>query len=208
MSETQAEPTKCPEVLCLFEVLSLPGNRQAAPRKALPFLRSSYDLMRRAKSLPPPRFTLVRWGFAGCYQPLLGDGPSRRYLCGSFPGCLDPYPGCPRGALARFFPRDVGLPHVRNGSALSNWYHTATSVWCSLSGLQSFSNVQAPGFARPPDRSHRRAFSDPRRPGLLLPGTLRFVTSPHSGYASRPNRAIDGVGTLTPPDPQPCRLLP
>ena len=33
-----------------------------------------------------------RWVFAGCCQSLLGDGPSRRYLCESFLGCLDPYP--------------------------------------------------------------------------------------------------------------------
>jgi hypothetical protein len=30
---------------------------------------------------------------AGCRQSLLGDGPSRRYLCRSFLGCLDPYRG-------------------------------------------------------------------------------------------------------------------
>jgi hypothetical protein len=36
----------------------------------------------------------------------------------------------------------------------------------------------------------------------------RVVTFPESRPASRLNRAIDGVGTRTPPDPQPCRLLP
>jgi hypothetical protein len=58
--------------------------------------------------------------FAGCCQPRLGVGPSRRYLCESFPACLDPYPGCPRGALARFFPRDNGLPAPLTRSALGN----------------------------------------------------------------------------------------
>jgi hypothetical protein len=85
---------------------------------------------------------------------------------------------------------------------------TATSVRLGISRLQSFTNVQAPRFARPPGRSHRPHLSAWRQPGLLRPGTLRFVTSPHSGYASRPNRATDGMGTLTPQDPQPCRLLP
>jgi hypothetical protein len=85
---------------------------------------------------------------------------------------------------------------------------TTTSVRLSISRLQSFTNVQAPRFARPPGRSHRRVLSSPWQPGLVRPGTARLVTSPYSGYASRPNRATDGVGTCTPPDPQPCRLLP
>ena len=49
--------------------------------------------------------------FAGCCRSLLEDGPSRRYLCGSFPRCLGLCPGASRGAYTRFFPRDVGLHH-------------------------------------------------------------------------------------------------
>jgi hypothetical protein len=66
-------------------------------------------------------FNLEHTVFAGCGQPLLGIGPSRRYLCESFPTCLDPYPGCSCGALARFFPQDNGLPDVRTRSARSLW---------------------------------------------------------------------------------------
>ena len=47
-----------------------------------------------------------------------------------------------------------------------------------------------------------------RQPWLVRPSILRFVTSPYIGYASRPNRAIDGVGTSTPQDSRPCRPLP
>src|SRR5262249_19735183 len=36
---------------------------------------------------------LAREVFAGCYQPLLPMGSSRRYLCESFLGCLVPYHG-------------------------------------------------------------------------------------------------------------------
>jgi hypothetical protein len=36
---------------------------------------------------------------------------------------------------------------------------------------------------------------------------FRVVAFPESRPANRPNRAIDGVGTSTPPDPRPCRLL-
>jgi hypothetical protein len=42
---------------------------------------------------------------------------------------------------------------------------------------------------------------------LLRPRISRFVTSPSSGYANRPNRAIDGRGTFTLQDLRPCRLL-
>ncbi len=42
---------------------------------------------------------------------------------------------------------------------------------------------------------------------LLRPRISRFVTSPSSGYAHRPNRAIDGKGTCTLQDLRPCRPL-
>ena len=43
--------------------------------------------------IPPPDSGVpCQRVFAGCCQSLLGDGPSRRYLCKSFLGCLDPYP--------------------------------------------------------------------------------------------------------------------
>ena len=49
---------------------------------------------------------------------------------------------------------------------------------------------------------------DSGQPWLLRPSIARFVTLPCLGYASRPNRAIDGVGTHTPLDLRPCRPLP
>lgn len=47
----------------------------------------------------------------------------------------------------------------------------------------------------------------PRPPWLLRPRISRFVTSPSSGYAHRPNRAIDGRGTCTLQDLRPCQPL-
>lgn len=48
----------------------------------------------RPHPLPPisAHRTLMRRVFAGCCQPLLGGGPSRRYLRESFPGCSDHFP--------------------------------------------------------------------------------------------------------------------
>ena len=68
--------------------------------------------------------TLVHQVFAGCCQPRLGVGPSRRSLCDSFSTCLDPYPGGSWGALTRFFPHDNGLPDVRARSAPGHFPHS------------------------------------------------------------------------------------
>ena len=100
-------------------------------------------------------FRLVWWVFAGCHQSLLDAGPSRRYLCMSFLGCLAPYPGVSPGAFARFFPEDSGLPPGLTGSALPQFTRTATSARKPISGLQTFLDVQASKFARHPGRSDR-----------------------------------------------------
>ena len=45
------------------------------------------------------------------------------------------------------------------------------------------------------------------QPGILRPGLSCFVTSARTGYANRLTQAIDGTGTFTLSDSQPCRLL-
>jgi hypothetical protein len=164
-----------------------------------------------SRASPAPSHRLVGLGrrvFAGCGQPLLGAGPSRRYLCGSFLGCLDLYPGGPQGARARFFPWGVGLPRVRTGSAPGDVPHSdfgggfdfGAAVIRSASGLR----VCSPPRSLPP----RRLCVLPGGRGFDVWAHLRVVAAPGSRPANRPNRAMDGVGTCTPPDPQPCRLLP
>lgn len=108
---------------------------------------------------PPAAYghSLGRPVFAGCCQPLLGVGPSRRYLCESVSACLNPYPGCSRGALARFFPQDNGLPDVRTRSALGNTHTMATSVWTLFRGC-SYSIIFRPAdLLAPPSCSYRSA---------------------------------------------------
>ena len=61
-------------------------------------ITSRSSLLRTHSSIPCGSpllrpFGLVREVFAGCYQPLLLPGFSRRYLCESFLRCLVPYPG-------------------------------------------------------------------------------------------------------------------
>ncbi len=98
-------------------------DRQGVPTPSAGATPPSSLLRTHAPVLRPPlasAFRLVLWVFAGCYQPLLGIAPSRRYLCESFLTCLDPYPGGPQGAFARFFPQGFGLPRSLSGSALHN----------------------------------------------------------------------------------------
>jgi len=76
---------------------------------------------------------------------------------------------------------------------------STTSERAELTRLQSVVDLQASEFACHPDRSHRwPPMWVPGRPWRLHPSRTRFVTSPRIGYASRPNRAIDGRG-LPPP---------
>ena len=73
--------------------------------------------------------TLEQRVFAGCGQPLLGKGPSRRYSANLSLRAWTPTPAAlmAYGALTRFFPQDNGLPDVRTRSAPNNT-PTAISV--------------------------------------------------------------------------------
>ena len=66
---------------------------------------------------PPSVFHLVPGVSAGCYQPLLPTGSSRRYLCESFPRCLGPYHDGPQVARTCYFPCGIGLPQKSYRSA-------------------------------------------------------------------------------------------
>ena len=152
------------------------------------------------------RHRLARMIFAACCQPLLGTGPSRRYLCQSFLTCLDPYSGCSQGARARCFPQDIGLPRALTGSARRG-IPTATSVGCLFRSC-SHSLMFRPASL----------LATPVAPTSHLPvlGSRGFYirayrdSLPHhaADMLSVQNRAIDGEGTFTPQDWQPCRLLP
>lgn len=176
---------RCPEPLCALKALPLAPEPLASRRRALP--PPSSLLRAHAPILNPPTaygHSLGRWVCAGCCQPLLGVGPSRRFLCESFSACLSPYPGCSHGALTRFFPQDNGLPDVRTRSAPGNT-HTATSVWSLFRGC-SYSIIFRPADLLAPHVAPTAAPLGTRQTGLLHPRISRFVTSPSRGYANRP----------------------
>lgn len=95
VSEGCTGAAKCPEPLCCTSVLPSCRRRLVPPRRKLLPLHRSYGLMRQTAALLwPPALAFLPQVFAGCCQPLLGAGPSRRYLYRSFPACLDLYSGC------------------------------------------------------------------------------------------------------------------
>src|ERR1035437_4633757 len=97
--------TKCPESLCLMLALPPSGRREPPPARTLLPGHSSYRLIRQSrKALPPFGLSLVRGVSAGCYQPLLPVGLSRRYLCESFLGCLGPCHGGSAECTCLFLP--------------------------------------------------------------------------------------------------------
>ena len=82
------------------------------PKPALPGSHRSYRLMGQTKILPPPSVVPIAVGLcppqADC-QPLLDDGPSRRYLYNPYMSAWTLTPQCFLGALTRFFPKNIGL---------------------------------------------------------------------------------------------------
>jgi hypothetical protein len=152
------------------------------------------------------RLRLIQDVFAGCCRPLLGIGPSRHYLRESFTTCQVPYPGGSPWCLCPFLPTATSaFPQSTNGRP---------------SHIYPYSNFRMGGDFGVADIPSCSGLLLCWPPWLLLP-TIHTVSScdfyiqahpsrlpwPGFGYASRPNRAIDGTRTLTSPDSRPCRLL-
>ena len=93
-SPTRMIAATYPEALCSRSVNSLPR---------------SYGLMCQSHCLYWPSLLHSASSLCRLDHPQLVKGPSRRYACESFTGCLIPYPGGFRGARSRFFPLNVGL---------------------------------------------------------------------------------------------------
>ena len=77
---TSPGTAKCPEPLRPPRALPPAARCPASRQRALPLLHRSYGLMRQTIILRPISVSLIRSVLAGCGQPLLEDGPSRRYL--------------------------------------------------------------------------------------------------------------------------------
>ena len=96
------------------------AQRSFAP-EALPSFMATTTSCASPKASPQLRF-YTRWSvFAAWTFRCWSSGPSRRYYCDSFPGCLDHYSGSLWGASTRFFPQSIGLPQNGSRSALSRY---------------------------------------------------------------------------------------
>jgi hypothetical protein len=85
------------------------GNICCYLNRHCPVLIAHTDSWARPNSSPRLRLSLLRLVFAGCCQPLLDDGPSRRYLYNLYMSAWTLTPQCFIGALTRFFPMNFGL---------------------------------------------------------------------------------------------------
>ena len=171
----------------------------------VPLRPRSYGLMRRSSTLPVPTDDPWSTGLCRLRSAPAGRRTFPTFSLRLFPCVLGPLPRrlvwCTYPCLPtrqRPSPREdrVGAPPCPYSD-----FRTAR-----LARLQSFTHVQAHRCARHPGRSYRHITL--WQPWLLRPSLSRVVTSPCPGYAYRPHRAIDGMGTCTPSDTQPCRLLP
>ncbi len=152
----------------------LTGRPPESPQRTLLPLPRSYGLMRQTKSLPAPRWSLGHQVFAGCRQSLLGDGPSRHYLCNPCIGAWTHTPPCSSDACAHFFSENTGLTPRETRSAREK-FPAATSAGSVISGLQSFVYLQAPTLARSPGCTHRGTL-ERRAARPFTPRIARVVT--------------------------------
>jgi hypothetical protein len=148
--------TKCPESLCPILALPLSGRRVPPPARTLLPGHGSYGLIRQSRSaLPYFGLSLVRGVSAGCYQPLLPAGPSRRYLCESFLGCLGPCHGGSAECICLFLPPRHRPSPVHYRGRLPACARQNDFMTDPFFETAAISLCQAPKFACLPDRSYR-----------------------------------------------------
>ena len=146
-------------------------------------------------SFGPSKGCLVPRISAGCYVPLLGVGPSRRYLHSLCVGAWTLTPWRLFDASTRFFPKNIGLTLDLRGSARSDSRHDTTLVAHAISGLQSFRYVQAPTLARPPSCTDRRTYFQGRRAVYTTQWTWSYPQEPWYRYVPESSNWHDGTFT-------------
>jgi len=163
------------------------GRRVPPPARTLLPGHGSYRLIRQSRpALPYFGLSLVQGVSAGCYQPLLPAGPSRRYLCESFSGCLGPCHGGFAECTCLFLPprqrpspvhyrgRLPACPR-RNDFMTDPFFETAAIPLCS-----------GPQFCLPPRSFLPLRLIAAGQPRLLRPSRTCVVASACIGYANHP----------------------
>jgi len=162
VSDHRAEnrTTKCPESLCRMLALSPSGRRGPPPARTLLPGHGSYRLMRRSHSLSSPSASAsfeesLQVATSPCCWRDLPDVISANPSLGAWA----PATAVPRSAPACFFLHVIGLPPYTIEVGFPLFPVETISRRISFSGLQPFLYVQAPKFARLPDRSYPCALS-------------------------------------------------
>ncbi len=182
-----------PRVPSPFPGITLPGAASRRLGPALPDRLRSYGLMRQTGMLRGPSLSLGPSVFAGCCEPLLQTGPSRHYLCNLCPGAWTPTRRRSPGALARFFPGDVGLTSQRTGSArqtIPAWQLPQGGLFPGCSHSLMFRLPDSLGLQVAP------AASFEGRPGRLHRASLGWLPAPSCGIATCVNEQFTRLDFL------------
>ncbi len=147
---------------------------------------------------------LDRWVFAGCCEPLLAVGPSRRYLHSPCMGAWTRTPSRSPIARTRFFPGDIGLTlgftrSAREKPLQCDFNRETRFRGCSHSLMFRLPCSLGPPIAPTAVVSHGAA-------GPFTPRNGPGVTPRNCGIATCLNRATDTAG-LPPAGLRPCRPL-
>ena len=141
--------------------------------------------------------SLVRGVSAGCYQPLLLAGPSRRYLCESFPKCLGPCHGGPVECTCLFLPPRHRPSPVHYRGRLPAYPRPNDFMTDRLFETAAISLCSGPQVCSPPRSSLPLQLIAAGQPRLLHPSRTCFVASACIGYANHLPRQLVVWG-LTP----------
>jgi len=129
------------------------------------------------------------------------------FLCESFPGCLGPCHGGSADCTCLFLLHVIGLPPYTIEVGFPRLPSKRFLDGSPFSRLQPFLYVQAPKFARLPDRSYRCDPTPQSSRGFYIRAEHASFPLHASDMLTTRTQAIGGVGTYTPRDSQPCRLL-
>ncbi len=141
-------PLPAPGVTFYGVVFNTPSERVTPP--------SSLILAHAPDQIPPADFDLTTTtGPCRLLRVTAGRWPFPTLSLQSLRRCLDPYPVAPLQCICSLLPKGL-RPHLRRHRfGTPNYPDNATSTGLQFSGLQSFSNVQAPTLVRPPGCTHR-----------------------------------------------------
>jgi hypothetical protein len=143
------------EPLCPLKVLPLTARRLTSRQRQLLLLHRSYWLMRRTKCLPSTSVVPISMGLCRLLSVPADRWPFPTLSLQSLYRRLDPYPVMPFRCIYPFLLGKQRPRHSRQKLGAFKYPCKATSTENGFSGLQSFSNVQAPILIRPPGCTHR-----------------------------------------------------